>query len=462
MSKVDKNDLIYFKEGCDKTYATSRNADSDGLVQQTVDSKSVYPRTKSKAVIMSDGKTLDESMKVSLTDAIISGSTYINKTGTYHYDILLYPNNYNIAVKTVEVTTSCSEITASSVTKDGFTLNVNSMPSSASQTLTVKVTDVNSKVITGTFSFTVGQEATEIVVSGSDVVENKTNNRYTISYSPSTAKIMPVKVEVTTNQPSVQVGSVSTTMFVLSPNCDSNLTIGITIKAIFASGNVITKTHYVAVNCGPDYDTIDEYGVAIMDVNGKFYQTASSWQAAGNPTANGIAVSDGMHRFCIAKDIVNHVCSSSTYANDIEYWGGNGKTINGVISSTDISVACQDFNGVANTNYISSQVNSSDGYFTKSPWSAAGLCKQFTFPNGSPGYLGAAGEWNLVLNHKNTIQTLLSAIGGTQFDTGDNPSYWASTVAQNDNAWCCSFRFNGSINYDYRYSTRHVRAFCEF
>ena len=62
MAKVDQNDLQYFKEACDKTYATSKGADSNGIVQQQVDKKNVYPKTKPEAITMADGNNLKQAM----------------------------------------------------------------------------------------------------------------------------------------------------------------------------------------------------------------------------------------------------------------------------------------------------------------------------------------------------------------------------------------------------------------
>lgn len=63
MSKVDKNDIIYFKEACDQTYATSKGADENGLVQQTVNGTNVYPKTLAGAVTLPDGTTLEEAIQ---------------------------------------------------------------------------------------------------------------------------------------------------------------------------------------------------------------------------------------------------------------------------------------------------------------------------------------------------------------------------------------------------------------
>ena len=206
------------------------------------------------------------------------------------------------------------------------------------------------------------------------------------------------------------------------------------------------------------YAAIDEYGVAIMGLNNKFYPDYDSYRNAGAPGVNGIAVSDGTHRFCIAKDIIQHVCSTSSDI-DKEYWGGSYTTVPEITTTTNSSTAIQDFNGVSNTDAIVDNVTSSDGYFKKAPWSAAGLCRLFAFPNGTLGHLGACGEWKLVQNSISAINTLMSAINGTELETRSGSYYWSSTQYSKEEAWAWSLYLKS--NYVYAKSTsRHVRAFC--
>lgn len=657
MSKVDQNDIIYFKEACDKTYATSTGADENGIVQQIVNGSKVYPKTMAEAVMMSDGKTLEETMQsgggasslVRVSDIAISGNTSIVSTGTYQFGISLSPSNYNVDVESIEVSSDCSEITVSNITTAGFTLNVNSIPSATdhkltvvvkdkigtaltkeieftmrqsatsmsvsgsdtldastgsasanytvaysptgfnvpvkslkvtsdnaqlvvsnvsvngfkltatatqgftanitleaeteqgtitlnkaitvaviqaietvnisgqtaftgtgtayytfsllpathnipiakvevtttdsklaisnatetgftlnvngiptatSHTLTAKITDQNGNVATGTIAITVKQEPTSLSISGSTEVDNETSNNYTIAYTPNTYNVAPSSVEITSNQSSVAISNKTKTGFTLTPNCSDDLTATITVKATMPSGNVITQTINVAVSCGPDYDAIDEYGVGIMDIKGKFYKDAAAWQAAGSPTTNGIAISDGTHRFCIAKSIINHVCSTSQYA-DAEYWGAYGTTVSGVTTTTSSTTAKTDFKGVQNTDAIVANVKSSDNYFTKTPWSAAGLCRQFSFPNGAAGYLGACGEWKLVQDHISAVNTLMTAIGGAQIETSTYPYYWSSSQFDGGTAWRWTFGNGGCDTYG-RNRYDRVRAFSAF
>ena len=210
-----------------------------------------------------------------------------------------------------------------------------------------------------------------------------------------------------------------------------------------------------------DYSKIDSLGVAIMDINGNFYKDADEWRMAESPVVNGIAVSDGIHRFCIAKDMINSVCVSGEYP-DYDYWGSYGTLVEGVTTHSSSSGIIEDFNGKLNTDAIVSQVTYSDGYFTKAPWSAAGLCREFIFPNGSKGYLGAYGEFYIARTLKTEINALMEAIGGSKFETKFlKYTYWTST--QEDAEWVWTAPFNDSL-YEAetkKYSsTCHIRAFC--
>lgn len=466
MSKIDQNDLIYFKEACDKTYTSSRSKDSDNIIQQTVDGKDIFPKTKAEAVIMSDGKTFEELVQsgslnpiTRASDMTISGTTNITSTGTYQFGLAFSPNNYNVDINSVQVTSDCSEITISNITTSGFTMNVNSIPSATDHKLTIVVEDKLDALFTKELVFTVKVEPTALTISGSTEVDNETSNNYTIGYTPSTYNVAPASVEITSNQASVVVSNKTKTGFALTPNCEESLTATITVKATMPSGNMITNTINITINCGPDYTILDENGVAIMDINGKFYKNKIAWLVAGSPTPNGIAISDGIHRFCIAKEKTQSVCANGTYP-DQEYWGGYGKSISGATKAGTSSEANFDYAGEANTVAIISKITSTNGKFNKSPWSAAGVCRQYTFPNGAKGYLGACGEWKKISNLNSKIDELLTDIGGDKIYSGKSyTNYWTSTQEDENYAWVWMMSANtcssGSKN-----GTALIRALC--
>ena len=473
MSKVDKNDLIYFKECCDKTYATSRNVDSDSLVQQTVNGNNVFPKTKAKAVIMSDGKTLEETIQSGGTSSIVRvnnvtvlGETSFTSTGSYQFNITLSPSNYNVEVKNIEVISSGSGITFSNITNTGFTMNINSAPSAINNTLTVKVKDNLGTSATKEIPFTVAIPATTINVSGSAELDASTGSataNYTVTYSPSYN--VPIKsLQVTSSDTKLAVSNVTTSGFKLTATTTESFDASLTLKATDDLGNVITKVFYVAVSC-INYDILDEYGVAIMDINNQFYETVSKWKKAGYPTANGVAVSDGTHRFCIAQYNYGCACGAEEYVSDGQqymdnaHWGGYNKLIDSLTTTTSSTVALTDFNGSSNTDIIANNITNGDGYCFVAPYSAAGLCKLQTFPNGASGYLGACGEWQLVNNALIKVNELLNAIDGYSIETEYYPYYWTSTQYSKINSWYWHFA-NGNCLQANKNMVRRVRAFC--
>lgn len=231
-------------------------------------------------------------------------------------------------------------------------------------------------------------------------------------------------------------------------------------KLLVSPSEFRNRLMMLAVNdTKPDYTILDAYGVAIMDIKGKFYSDSASWINAGRPTVNGIAVSDGTHRLCIAKGIINHVVSTNSI-DDRECWGAYNISVSGVDTSTSSSIIQLYFNGVANTDAIVAKVTSSDGYFTKAPWSAAGLCRQYIFPNGVNGYLGSCGEWNLVQNSISKINTLMSAISGAQIETSKSSSYWTSSQYSKTYAWVWYFGGNKCSSSGKDTDSGRVRSFC--
>lgn len=134
-------------------------------------------------------------------------------------------------------------------------------------------------------------------------------------------------------------------------------------------------THY---EYKPDYSAYR--GVYIEDVDGYLY-TESEWPERKIP--NGIAVLTDKCRFVIAMQDV----SGASFQ-----WGGNNKTVSGIVTTTDRQIAQADYAGASNTDTIISALSGyNDSYVTGAP--AVEYCKAFTFPNGKKGYLGAAGEW---------------------------------------------------------------------
>ena len=188
-------------------------------------------------------------------------------------------------------------------------------------------------------------------------------------------------------------------------------------------------------------------GVYIQHVNGALY-TESEWTAGGyaNSDANGVAIlSETVPAFVIAKQDA----SSSNLR-----WGGYGKTVPDIVTSTSSATAVLDYDGAGNTpKIIEYLAGTNDGYVDGAP--AAEACAAFTFPNGKKGYLPALGEWQGAYNNKTAVVSAMSLIGGTaiKYDY-----YWSSTQYHSNSSWYMYWN-RGDLDYRTKRNDGYVRAF---
>lgn len=205
--------------------------------------------------------------------------------------------------------------------------------------------------------------------------------------------------------------------------------------AIMASPNVILllDTNEVLYN-------VDVGGVFIQHIDGNLY-VADEWSARGfsNDEANGVAVIAKEASFVIAKEDIDEYPRMWIF----DY---NPKLIDGILVSTDESVAITDFAGKQNTELML-QLDTAG---------AAYCCANYTFPNGKKGYLPALGEFEVASRNYPAIRKALNLIGGTLF-RGAN-YYWSSTQATAGGAWYSNIMIPSSGYYN-KISVEYVRAF---
>ena len=178
-------------------------------------------------------------------------------------------------------------------------------------------------------------------------------------------------------------------------------------------------------------------GVFIQHVDGRVFST-NAWTEGGfaNDQANGVVVSTDDARFVIAKDNVSTSMK----------WSSNTSTlVDGILTSTDATVAKTDFVGQENTNLMLATDTSGAGY----------SCANFTFPNGANGYLPALGELYVAYQNKAAIDKAMTLIGGTALG---NSYYWSSTQSSATNAWYLQWS-NGNTYGNRKSGTYDVRAF---
>ena len=98
--------------------------------------------------------------------------------------------------------------------------------------------------------------------------------------------------------------------------------------------------------------------------------------------------------------------------------------MDGIYRTVNLDEAVLDYNGANNTQTIISLLGTD-----KAP--AAEACVAYTFPNGKKGYLGAAGEWQLVFNNKEAVESAMEIIGGIAIGNS-----WTSTGFGGSSVWC--------------------------
>lgn len=239
------------------------------------------------------------------------------------------------------------------------------------------------------------------------ITNGKGSAKYSIVYGPSGVSVE--ELTATSSNPDVKVRIISNSLvelYVEKASIDEVTTL--TVKArlnglMETATKVVTAIGEIVV----DFAKLDAAHALIIDKDYNLYDE-DEWYASKKllTDANGIAISDGIHRFVIStKDIGRYK------------WGGRNVTIQGLSSG---------FAGYENTQKIIATVTKSDGYFTESPYSAAGVANEYIFPNGERGYLGANSEWQLVLNYLDEIEVLLAAVGGDSLIKTFSFTYWTS------------------------------------
>ena len=145
-------------------------------------------------------------------------------------------------------------------------------------------------------------------------------------------------------------------------------------------------------------------GVFIQGVSGKLYET-DSWTSQETP--NGVAVLTENCRFVIALE--------PAYSSTVKWASNNYISPEGVTLASSLENAKLKYDGKANTDASSNSLSSEYPAFYR--------CRTYSFPNGQKGYLGAAGEWQAVLDNYGAITSAYSLLGLT-FTTS---AYWTST-----------------------------------
>lgn len=396
------------------------------------------------------------------TDTInISGDTRILSTRVRSYTLSYKPTNATVGVSSVEVTTDNDKVAISNVSTSGFTLTPVTLPATEETvTITVRATLEDDSVIEATYSVRIQQPA--LSINGADtteVVNGNGSSEYSVSLIPAYSSQI---TNVASTNNAITVERISGNRFTLAVSGITETVTSVITVTVQYDGDEYSATKQVTFTTREEHATngvsaLDEAGAMIIDVNGMLY-SRDAWKVTDilNEDADGIAISDGTHRFVIAKKNTNVKIGGVTSLGMTWYdWGGienfQGTLVSGQFTTTNNEQAITDFNGNANTNAIIAQLSDTTVGVLRQPGQ---------FPSNASAYLGTAGQWNIIAAKISLINELLTAIGGEKISLDDNEV--TSTQYSDMDEWVVipskgltKLRKNNSVN------TRAVHDFQE-
>ena len=193
------------------------------------------------------------------------------------------------------------------------------------------------------------------------------------------------------------------------------------------------------------YNVPTLYGVSIQHIDGTLY-TISEWQENGftSDDANGVAIVDDRASFVVAKEDIGEKL----------LWSNEAILVEGVsVASNNLNGFADCMNGVQDTQILVG--------LGVSP--AASACAEYTFPNGSKGYLPAVGEWDVFQSYEASAKEAFNLIGGADLFSPSMAKYYWSTTQKNDSdAWAYASRMGIQNIYKNTLTeyTGNTRAFC--
>lgn len=226
-------------------------------------------------------------------------------------------------------------------------------------------------------------------------------------------------------------------------NIKEDTIISVSVVAEY-EGVTVSRVFTITVSRVNSVKVLDDAGLLIVDRNGRFY-TSDEWKASGNENddADGVAVSDGTHRFIVSK---KNVLAG-------EHTTGYGTLISGLVTTTDETTACADYAGKAGSDTMVSALADSFVHDIRS---------QSRFPSGKEAYCGALGEWKIIGDKRGKINDLMNVIGGDELFYYSNwCDYWTVTQCNEYCMWVAHFGANVTYEYLYKDRKNYVRALAE-
>lgn len=374
----------------------------------------------------------DNSVKVN--DVTITGSNSLADKIAHKYTLSYTPEYADVGVKSVRVSiggSMASSVLVSDVTVDGFTLTAQSLPSAeAPLTISVAVILTDNTTFTKAKIISIVQPILVLRKQGLfnnlelEAVNGHGSATYYAVVNPYGAWGSIKSVSVNGENVSLtQDGENSFSLTATNIKADTSVQVsvvaeynGITMSGTFAIPVRFVNTWTVKV--------LDEAGLLIIDRNGKFY-TSAEWQASGNENddADGVAVSDGTHRFVVSKK--NFAFNNSSIGSTL---------IEGQFSATDVNTALGDFSGKKNTDAVMAALSASFAHEIR---------QRKDFPSGREAYCASLGEWKIVGDMRSKINVLLSLVGGDELYYHSNVCDYLSSTRKGDTGkWFAHFGAN--------------------
>ena len=195
-------------------------------------------------------------------------------------------------------------------------------------------------------------------------------------------------------------------------------------------------------------DEHDNIGILLTDGSIIPYsQTADSYP---KEEVVGVTYKDADAAFCISLDDLGKC-----------YWAGRGvlpEDPEGVMVASLRREADDDYQGRSNTDILAPMLQDKN-------W-AVWRCRDYMFPNGSQGYLGALGEYCKIIDNIGIINELLAKCSGTPISTLEDDNYWSSTLNNYDSDFSSRIVWiwngNGYVDGANCQGSHYCRPLCEY
>lgn len=174
----------------------------------------------------------------------------------------------------------------------------------------------------------------------------------------------------------------------------------------------IAKYHGYSYNDAPD-------GIYLFDANGLLWDIDCDEYVGRTPI--GVAILSGIRKYVIS---LNNVKDSD--GNDLKCeWGGYGTLIDNV-STIESTTPYSDYNGESNTTNIISQLGTGNAPAAENAQNyEIKIRDYYLIPIDYKWYLGSSGEWQLMMDHLDEVNAIITKFGGDIFTTND--AFWTST-----------------------------------